>query len=62
MLEESVCRFRGAGSILSFYSIFDSNNVDPDQSPHYVWTKQNHEEEILVKQLRLCQSKNETIS
>ena len=40
MLDESNCHFRVVGHILSLYSIFDgkplANNVDPDQSPHYV--------------------------
>ena len=38
---DSICHFRGVGSISSFYSISDGketfeNNVDPDQTPHYV--------------------------
>ena len=41
MLDESVCHFRGVGSILLllFYfgwKILLANNVDPDQTPYYV--------------------------
>ena len=41
MLDKSVCRFRGVRSILSllFYfrwKILLANNVDPDQTSHYV--------------------------
>ena len=41
MLQESVCHYRGVGSILSrlFYfcwKILLANNVDPDQMPHDV--------------------------
>ena len=41
MLDESICHFRGAKSILSllFYflcKIVLANNVDPDQMPHHV--------------------------
>ena len=41
MLYESICHCRGAGSIvwLLFYFLWKillANNVDPDQTPHYV--------------------------
>ena len=41
MLDESICHFRGIGSILSFlfyfgWKILLANSVDPDQTPHYV--------------------------
>ena len=42
MLDESTCHYRGVGSILSllFYyflwKILLTNNVDPDETPHYV--------------------------
>ena len=41
MLDKSVCHFRGVGSVLSllFYvcwKILLANNVDPDQTSHYV--------------------------
>ena len=41
MLEESICHFRGVGSILSLLFYFWwktllASNVDPDQTPHYV--------------------------
>ena len=41
MLDESICHFRGVGSVLllSFYfgwKILSANSVDPDQMPHYV--------------------------
>ena len=41
MLDKSICHFRDDGSILSLLSYFCSkillsNNVDPDQLPHYV--------------------------
>ena len=34
MLDDSICHFGVSG--LSLYSIFDGNNVDPDQTTHYV--------------------------
>ena len=41
MLDESICYFKGIGSILSllFYFLWKillANIVDPDQTPHYV--------------------------
>ena len=41
MLDESLCLFRGIMSILSllfyfWWKILLANNVDPDQTPHYV--------------------------
>ena len=41
MLDESICHFRGVGSILLFlfyfgWKILLANNVDPDQMPHNV--------------------------
>ena len=41
MLDESICHFRGIGSILSllFYFLWKTllaNNLDPDKTPHYV--------------------------
>ena len=41
MLDESICHFRGVGSVLSLLCYFRlkillANNVDPDQMPHYV--------------------------
>ena len=41
MLDESICYFRGVGSVLLllFYFLWKillANNVDPDQNPHYV--------------------------
>ena len=33
MLDESICHFRGVGSILSLLLI-QANNIDPDQTPH----------------------------
>ena len=41
MLDESICLFRGVGSVLSllFYFLWKillANNVDPDQMPHNV--------------------------
>ena len=41
MSEESICYFRGVGSILSFFILFEwkiliANTVDPDQTPHNV--------------------------
>ena len=33
MLDESICYFRSAGSILSFYSIFDENPVGKQCRP-----------------------------
>ena len=41
MLDESICHFWGDGSILSLLCYFNgkillANNVDPDQTPHYV--------------------------
>ena len=41
MLDESVCHFKGVGSIVSLYSVFWrkillANSVHPDQMPHYV--------------------------
>ena len=42
MLDESICHFRSVGFILSLKTtlflmeILFANNVDPDQTPHYV--------------------------
>ena len=41
MLDESICQFRGVGSILSFlfyccWKILLTNTADPDQTPLYV--------------------------
>ena len=41
MLDDSICHFRGSDLFCRFYSIFLwkillANNVDPDQTPHYV--------------------------
>ena len=41
MLDESICHFRGVGSILSLLFYFWwktllASNVDPDQTPYYV--------------------------
>ena len=43
MLDESTCHLRGVGSVLSLLfvilfliEILLANNVDPDQTPHYV--------------------------
>ena len=41
MVDESICHFRDIRFTLFFYSILDekillANNVDPDQTPHYV--------------------------
>ena len=41
MLDESICRFRGIGSILMHllyfrWKILLANNVDPDLTAHYV--------------------------
>ena len=41
MLDESICHFRVVGSVvwLLFYflrKVLLANNVDPDQTPHYV--------------------------
>ena len=40
MLDESICYFRGVGSILSlliyFFKLMLANNEDPDQTTRYV--------------------------
>ena len=36
MLDESICHTRVLGLFCCFYSIFDQNNVVPDQTPHSV--------------------------
>ena len=41
MLDKSICHFRGVWSTLSLFFYFRwkiliANNVDPDQTPHYV--------------------------
>ena len=41
IMGKSICHFRGVGSVICFYSrflwkILLANNVDPDQTPHYV--------------------------
>ena len=40
-LDKSICHFRGVGSIFVAFLLFSmeillANNVDPDQTPHYV--------------------------
>ena len=45
MLDESICHFRGVGSILSLLFVretFLANNVDPDQMPHCVALNRHH--------------------
>ena len=41
MLDESICHVKGVESILSllfyfWWKILSANNIDPDQTPHYV--------------------------